>query len=363
MASPPSKILKLDDELKVSKNSSISTIIDENNIAELKNTNISEVEQSSFAENNVAAKNSTISGEQHSKNLATFKFEKVLSNNTLRKSICLKGNFADVEGDAIVILSQATFGEKLFKETSYFSEGNTKITFENDSYGNFTFFPKPEFNGIDVTIIHPATEKHIKKYSSHNLYMLNETPEVYNEIVLPLLKDQFSLQWIQNILDHKAETERIVFEDPDPEIGFVLLPDLKWGGQVNSLYLLAICRKSSIKSLRDLKSEHLPLLKNIYNKGIEAIFNKYGLNRSQLRIYLHYQPSFYHLHVHFTYLRHEAPGILVERAHLLSSVIDNIELMPEYYQKATISYIVKENDLLFEKLEEKKILEKIPLIE
>lgn len=124
------------------------------------------------------------------------------------------------------------------------------------------------FVGIDVTVIHPATEKHLQKYASHNLYVLNETPAIYNEIVLPLLADQFSLQWIDNILDHKAELDRIVFEDPDPETGFVLLPDLKWGGQINSLYLLAICHKRSIKSLRDLKAEHLPLLKNIYNKGI-----------------------------------------------------------------------------------------------
>lgn len=98
--------------------------------------------------------------------------------------------------------------------------------------------------------------------------MLDETPDIYNKIVLPLLKNQFSLQWIDNILDHKAETERIVFEDPDPESGFVLLPDLKWGGQVDSLYLLAICHKKNIKSLRDLNADHLPILKNIYSKGI-----------------------------------------------------------------------------------------------
>lgn len=31
-----------------------------------------------------------------------------------------------------------------------------------------------------------------------------------------------------NILEKKAEAERIVYEDPDPDIGFVLLPDFKW---------------------------------------------------------------------------------------------------------------------------------------
>ncbi|XP_045462066.1 m7GpppX diphosphatase [Harmonia axyridis] len=347
----PAKISKLVDEIDAPKNSKTTK--------EFSNV---ELKKSNADEKNVS-KNSVGNQNQQIKNLDKFIFEKVLNNNTLRKSICLKGHFANIEGDAIVILTQSPFEEVLFRETPYFSKGNTKITFENDSYGNLKFFPVSELNGLDVTVIHPATEKHIQKYSSHILYMLDETPDIYNKIVLPLLKNQFSLQWIDNILDHKAETERIVFEDPDPESGFVLLPDLKWGGQVDSLYLLAICHKKNIKSLRDLNADHLPILKNIYSKGIKAISEKYGLDRSQLRIYLHYQPSFYHLHVHFTYLRHEAPGILVERAHLLSSVINNIELLPDYYQKATLSYVVRENDALFEKLEEKDILRKISVSE
>lgn len=39
-----------------------------------------------------------------------------------------------------------------------------------------------------------------------------------------------------------------------------------------------------------------------------AITGKYGLEKSQQRIYLHYQPSFYHLHVHFTSLQFTPPG-------------------------------------------------------
>lgn len=39
-----------------------------------------------------------------------------------------------------------------------------------------------------------------------------------------------------------------------------------------------------------------------------AIYKLYGVQQSQLRIYVHYQPSFYHFHVHFTYLLHIPPG-------------------------------------------------------
>lgn len=157
----------------------------------------------------------------------------------------------------------------------------------------------------------------------------------------------YSLQWVYNILEHKKETDRIVFEDPDTETGFILLPDLKWDGKTfETLYLLAIVHQHNIRSIRDLTAAHLPLLRNIRDKGIAAIADKYDVPRSQLRIYFHYQPSFYHLHIHFTYLRHDAPGIFCEKSHLLDSVIDNLELWPDYYQRATLSFVVREQDPL-----------------
>ena len=71
-----------------------------------------------------------------------------------------------------------------------------------------------------------------------------------------------------NILEKKQEADRIVFEDPDPETGFILLPDMKWDRKaVTELYLVGIVHKSGIRSIRDLTVEHLPLLKNILNKG------------------------------------------------------------------------------------------------
>ena len=72
-------------------------------------------------------------------------------------------------------------------------------------------------------------------------------------------------------MEHKSEVERIIFEDPDVENGFILLPDLKWNGEVDTLYLLGIVHKRDIKSLRDLTEKHLPLLKNIQKKGIVSL--------------------------------------------------------------------------------------------
>lgn len=149
--------------------------------------------------------------------------------------------------------------------------------------------------------------------------------------------------------------------------------------------LLALPFKK-IKSLRELNGSHLALLKNIRDAGTAAISKKFNIPASQLRIYFHYQPSYYYLHVHFCYLMFDAPGkfvqniikitdkkkmsfmnnlrisisnykisflsflgIYVEKAHLLSTVIKNIELMSDYYTKAVLSYVVFKGSPLYEK--------------
>ena len=58
-----------------------------------------------------------------------------------------------------------------------------------------------------------------------------------------------------------------------------------------------------------------------------------GVAPHELRVFVHYQPQFYHLHVHFTRL-HSDLGCQVERAHLLHDVIANLEADGDYYAKA-----------------------------
>ena len=61
--------------------------------------------------------------------------------------------------------------------------------------------------------------------------------------------------------------DRVLYNDPDPETGFLILPDLKWDQkQVENLYLTGLARKG-IWSMRELRQEHLPLLKKLVCKG------------------------------------------------------------------------------------------------
>ena len=79
------------------------------------------------------------------------------------------------------------------------------------------------------------------------------------------------------------------------------------------------------------------------------LINEQMRRQDQLRVYMHYQPQFYHLHVHFT-RAHVYPGCEAERAHLLADVIRNLEADPEHYAKRTITLRLRQNDHLLQRL-------------
>ncbi|XP_007539483.1 m7GpppX diphosphatase [Erinaceus europaeus] len=287
-----------------------------------------------------------------------FRVKKVLRESARDKTIFLHGKVNEASGDgdgedAIVILEKTPFQVEQVAQLLTGSP-ELQLQFSNDIYSTYHLFPPRQLSDVKTTVVYPATEKHLQKYMRQDLHLVRETGSDYKNVTLPHLESQsLSIQWVYNILDKKAEADRIVFENPDPSDGFVLIPDLKWNQQqLDDLYLIAICHRRAIKSLRDLTPEHLPLLRNILQEGQEAIMKRYQVPADRLRVYLHYLPSYYHLHVHFTALGFEAPGTGVERAHLLAEVIENLECQPDYYQQRTLTFALRADDPLLRLLQE-----------
>lgn len=104
---------------------------------------------------------------------------------------------------------------------------------------------------------------------------------------------------VYNVLDHKAEVERILYEDADPVSGFMLLPDLyvrlnrfdirKWDGTtMSALYLTAILHRKDLGSIRDLNASHIPLITNIRDSITKATTSRWPeVSADQLRLYFH----------------------------------------------------------------------------
>jgi m7GpppX diphosphatase len=126
----------------------------------------------------------------------------------------------------------------------------------------------------------------------------------------------------------------------DVETGFVIVPDLKWDQKaIEKLYLLVIARNAGIKSLRDLNERHIEFLKNIRVQTYQLLKDQYKLSWKDVRLLVHYQPSYYHFHIHIIHVEISGlSGTIVGQCHLLDDIIDNLETDPAYFQKKTLRY-------------------------
>ncbi|KZT34788.1 scavenger mRNA decapping enzyme, partial [Sistotremastrum suecicum HHB10207 ss-3] len=192
---------------------------------------------------------------------------------------------------------------------------------------------------VKIDVIFPATDVHVRKYSAQSVHMVHESIDLYRKIVKPYV-DSFPpkrTQWVRNILDGTSESEKLIYSDP----GYVLLPDMKWDAEtspLSTLYVVAIAKSVALRSLRDLRGEHIPLLKDIRRTARQYVQGK-GLAGSAVRMFIHYQPSYYHFHVHVVNANHFGSlGTIVGQAHLLDDVISLLELDGEIYKKVTLNY-------------------------
>ncbi|KAG6977255.1 hypothetical protein JG688_00000522 [Phytophthora aleatoria] len=234
-------------------------------------------------------------------------------------------------------------------------------TLVNDIYSSFQGDVSRAIKPYKVNLIYPATERHVQKHTDQNFHMVVETKETYQTITKPFIDSipAENIEWVHNILDHKSETERVIYEDTNPRDGFILLPDFKWSDPSNleSLYCLAIVHDRSLRSLRDLTGSHLKLLQSIRKTSLQVLNAKFGVEPSSMRMYFHYQPTYYHLHVHFSHVK-MIFGTFSGKAVLLDDVIYNLSVNSDHYKNSTVSFVVGEmqHKPLFELYRENNVL-------
>ncbi|KAL8949957.1 MAG: hypothetical protein Q9222_003968 [Ikaeria aurantiellina] len=190
---------------------------------------------------------------------------------------------------------------------------------------------------LKLNLIYPCTEKHIKKYSPQGLRTVTEDPETYLNHVRPYCvrqREEGRLDWVFNILEGRKEQKDIIYRDlggrdgKDKDEAFLLTPDLNWDRKtLTSLHLLALVERRDIWSLRDLKKRHIEWLKHMRIKVLEATVTKYpDIEMDQLKLYMHYQPTFYHLHIHVVHIMLEPTGTqAMGKAFGLENVISQLE--------------------------------------
>ncbi|KAK9368370.1 HIT-like domain-containing protein [Lipomyces kononenkoae] len=290
-----------------------------------------------------------------------FQFDRILNHDTRSKVINILGKIDSTP--AILTAEKTAFtahDEAAIANLATVDSGISSIRLldRNDIYRWYmaTLVQDVETSpGAKLSLIWPATQTHIDKYSKQRRRVIRETPELYRKILVPYIDKMRGdrIQWVYNILSHKVEADRIIYENPDPQEGFILLPDLKWDRTtMDSIYLVAIVHRRDIASIRDLNKSHIPWLKSVYSEIILAVTQAYpAISATQLRIYVHYLPSYYHFHIHVTNVEHDAgDGAAVGKAIMLSDLIARLEEMSDKvygFVNSTFTFLLGENSELW----------------
>ena len=196
-------------------------------------------------------------------------------------------------------------------------------------------------------------------------------------------------QWIHEVLSAKREADRVKLRTST----FVLLPDVDcinkrmrrhdrslsypitnplyfWQGverdknrrapnpndptppPVVPFHWLAVVVDTSLRTLRDLRGTHVPMLQSLHTQACQKIFEECGAEAGQILAYVHYPPSVYQLHIHFKHLSGHNVFHDTFRVHPLLSIINNLQIDPEYYTKSHLQLPVYVHTELYSALQE-----------
>ncbi|KAL2444122.1 m7GpppX diphosphatase [Exophiala dermatitidis] len=291
-----------------------------------------------------------------------FQLERVLNQDQNGRRISVLGTIASQP--ALIILERAAFPTEPELISSLLeSLTNTKNLGANDIYRwymtNRTVKPSstlttltsttassndghsssdPKVPDLKLNLIYPCTPQHIRKYSAQRIRMVTETPEIYATHIKPFVSRQRAagrLDWVFNILEGRTEQEDVIARydwDSPSNSGFLLLPDLNWDRKtVQGMHLLALVQRRDIWSLRDLKKKHVPWLKSVRDQVVTAatkVFEPGQVDRDEVKCYIHYQPTYYHFHIHAVHVMLEAGTTQsVGKAFGLGNIISQLETM------------------------------------
>ena len=147
-------------------------------------------------------------------------------------------------------------------------------------------------------------------------------------------------QWITQVAQGELEKEDVLVDDPD----FLVLPDTRkrnsWSdGDARTVNLLVIFKDPCLRTIRDLRGEHLPILGRVSADVLGTVREMAGVPADEVYCYFNYLPSnpvLLHLHLAWPL----PPNRDSLRHHLLSTVIFNLQRDGNYYRDCPLHVAV-----------------------
>lgn len=199
-----------------------------------------------------------------------------------------------------------------------------KLLMENDSFSKYEAITEVKGEYIFCNDI-----SKLKKYSK---ILVKESYDDYLEFIKN--RDYEKDRWIYNIIDGIAEQDKIIYRD----ISTIVIPSYTWdSNNIDKLHILCLPTDKTLRTIRDLTLSNLSLLEYMKKITLQQIEDKYGLKEENLKIFFHYDPSTYHLHIHFINTGYIESWSSVEYSHDLDTVIFNLKMDSDYYKKIKLN--------------------------
>jgi len=199
-----------------------------------------------------------------------------------------------------------------------------ELIFKNDIYEKYRATAEVECELIicnDINLM-PRFEKKI----------IRETYQDYLKYIK--YRDPKKDQWIYNIIDGTSEQELVLYRDDL----CIVIPTYVWDGiNTDKMHLLCLPTDITLRSIRSLTAEHIELLEHMKQTTLYIIKQRYDIDEHYVKMFFHYEPSTYHLHIHFVNVVHHDARSSVEYSHELNNVIFNLSICPDYYQRAILN--------------------------
>ncbi len=132
-----------------------------------------------------------------------------------------------------------------------------------------------------------------------------------------------SSRWIYDIINNTfcPKREHVFIQEP----AWCLCADQHQGHDAR---YLVIFKDTSLKTLRDLRASHLPMLNDVLAKVSAWIASHHA---KPFHMFFHYMPSVFQLHLHVT---SKFQYINMNRAHFFKRVIKNLQRNSDHYAQA-----------------------------
>jgi m7GpppX diphosphatase len=199
-----------------------------------------------------------------------------------------------------------------------------KTIMENDSFTKYQAIAEVKGEYIvcnDISKLKTYTKRIVKEsYTEYLEFIKNRDYE----------KDR----WIYNIIDRIAEQDTVLYRDET----IIVIPTYTWdSNNINKLHILCLPTDKSLRTIRDLSFENVTLMEHMKKVTLREIEEKYELKEENLKMFFHYDPSTYHLHIHFINTGYTESWSSVEYSHDLDTVIFNLKMDSDYYKKINLN--------------------------